>query len=114
MISAGVILAAGVAILPSLRGSFIPELNEGHFIVHVWSLPGTSLEESLQIGRQITQALLDLPFVRSVAQRVGRAEAYEVIPDGPSSTEVPVCERMERLRVQPFCARRNPQRREAA
>lgn len=77
MITVGVILAAGVAILPTLRGSFIPELNEGHFIVHVWSLPGTSLEESLQIGQQITKALLELPFVRTVAQRVGRAEAYE-------------------------------------
>ena len=77
MISVVVVLAAGAAILPTLRGSFIPELNEGHFIVHVWSLPGTSLEESLQMGHQITDALLELPFVRSVAQRVGRAEAYE-------------------------------------
>ena len=77
MILVGLILAAAVAILPALRGSFIPELNEGHFIVHVWSLPGTSLEQSLEIGGRITEALRKLPFVRSVAQRVGRAEAYE-------------------------------------
>jgi CzcA family heavy metal efflux pump len=77
MIFVSLILAAGAVIVPSLRGSFIPELNEGHFIVHVWALQGTSLEQSLQIGSQITQALLRLPFVRAVAQRVGRAEAYE-------------------------------------
>ena len=73
----GVTLATAVAILPALHGSFIPELNEGHFIVHVWSLPGTSLDQSLEIGRRIAEALHKLPFVRSVAQRVGRAEAYE-------------------------------------
>jgi CzcA family heavy metal efflux pump len=70
-------VAGGVAISSLLRGSFIPELREGHFIVHVWSVPGSSLEESLRVGRLVTQALHRIPHVRSVAQRVGRAEAYE-------------------------------------
>jgi Cu/Ag efflux pump CusA len=38
------------------------------------TVPGTSLEESLRLGDRLTQALSQVPFVRSVAQRVGRAE----------------------------------------
>lgn len=71
------VMALGVAVLPLLRGSFVPELQEGHYIVHIWGAPGTSLEESQRMGQQVTQALLKLPEVRSVAQRVGRAEAFE-------------------------------------
>jgi Cu/Ag efflux pump CusA len=42
--------------------------------VHMTAVPGTSLEESLRLGDRLTQALSQVPFVRSVAQRVGRAE----------------------------------------
>ena len=71
------VIMAGLAVLPRLRGSFLPELREGHFILHVWAIPGTSIDESLRIGKRVSQALLELPAVRAVAQRVGRAEAYE-------------------------------------
>ena len=72
-----VMVALGLGVLPLLRSSFVPELREGHFIVHVWAVPGTSLEESLRVGGRLTEALLKIPYVRSVAQRVGRAEASE-------------------------------------
>ena len=71
------VIIAGVAIFPRLQGAFLPELREGHFILHEWAIPGTSIDESLRIGKQVSQGLLTLPMVRSVAQRVGRAEAYE-------------------------------------
>lgn len=64
----------GFAVLPLLKTEFLPEFREGHFVAHVAALPGTSLEESLRIGREVTQALARLPSVRMVAQRVGRAE----------------------------------------
>lgn len=60
--------------LPFFGGSFIPELREGHFIVHMSAVPGTSLQESLRIGQKVSQELLKLPFVKAVSQRVGRAE----------------------------------------
>jgi len=66
--------AAAIAILPTLGGAFLPELREGHFIVHMSAIPGTSLQESLRIGRAVTQELKKNPHIRSVAQRVGRAE----------------------------------------
>jgi CzcA family heavy metal efflux pump len=75
--AAVVFTVAGCAVLPFFSGSFIPELNEGHFIVHMATVPGTSIEQSLRIGERIADALRRLPVVRSVAQRVGRAELGE-------------------------------------
>ena len=78
VIAAAVVFTiAGCAALPFFSGSFIPELNEGHFIVHMATVPGTSIEQSLRIGDRIADALRRLPVVRSVAQRIGRAELGE-------------------------------------
>jgi Cu/Ag efflux pump CusA len=68
---------AGCAALPFLGGGFIPELKEGHFVVHMSAVPGTSIDESLRVGAHIADALRQLPEVRSVAQRAGRAEESE-------------------------------------
>ncbi|HLW81465.1 MAG TPA: efflux RND transporter permease subunit [Candidatus Acidoferrales bacterium] len=69
-----VAIALGVAILPFLEGSFLPTLQEGNLTVHMTAVPGTSIGASLRLGDQVTRALLKIPGVRSVAQRVGRAE----------------------------------------
>jgi CzcA family heavy metal efflux pump len=71
---------AGGAMLPFFGATFVPDLREGHLILHVTAMPGTSLEESLRIGRLISEALQKVPGVRSVAQHAGRAEA------GPDTT----------------------------
>jgi len=65
---------AGSAALPFFGGAFLPELKEGHFILHMSAVPGTSIAESQRLGALVTKALTDLPVVRSVAQRIGRAE----------------------------------------
>jgi Cu/Ag efflux pump CusA len=72
--STALLTLAGLALVPLLQTEFLPEFREGHFVVHVSAIPGTSIEESLRIGREVTQALTRLPYVRSVAQRVGRSE----------------------------------------
>jgi CzcA family heavy metal efflux pump len=75
--TAAVLTIAGCAALPFFGGGFIPELKEGHFVVHMAAVPGTSIDESLRIGARIAGALRQLPEVRSVAQRAGRAEESE-------------------------------------
>lgn len=75
--AAAVITLLGAGALPFFRASFLPKLQEGHFILHMTAAPGTSLEESLRIGDQVTEALLKVSNVRSVAQRAGRAELSE-------------------------------------
>lgn len=74
-----VLLLVFVAILaiPFLGGEFLPDLREGHFIVHMTAVPGTSLDESMRMGHSLTVALRQIPHVREVAQRAGRAEASD-------------------------------------
>jgi Cu/Ag efflux pump CusA len=68
------LIVLGVGALFFLSSSFLPELREGNITVHMTAVPGTSLEESLRLGDWLTQGLLQIPSVRSVAQRAGRAE----------------------------------------
>jgi CzcA family heavy metal efflux pump len=57
-----------------MTATFLPELREGDITVHMTELPGTSLQESMRTGGLITDALLQVPYVKIVAQRAGRAE----------------------------------------
>ncbi len=77
LIEAGaLILVAGAAIaIPFLGGEFLPPLREGHFIVHMVAVPGTSLNESVRLGKLVTAELLKDENVRVVAQQIGRAES---------------------------------------
>ncbi|MCX6355031.1 MAG: efflux RND transporter permease subunit [Candidatus Aureabacteria bacterium] len=78
----------GAAALFFLGGEFLPELKEGHFLVHMTAAPGTSIEQSLTLGQNATRALLDTPCVATVAQRVGRAEVDDVFGTHSSELEV--------------------------
>jgi len=74
-LSAAVLVTlAGCSAIPFFGGGFLPELKEGHFTLHMAAVPGTSIAESERIGARVTEALLKLPFVRIVSQRIGRAE----------------------------------------
>jgi CzcA family heavy metal efflux pump len=64
----------GFLALTTLGGEFLPQLREGHYIIHTTSLPGTSLNESLRIGGLLTRQFLAMPEVESVSQWAGRAE----------------------------------------
>lgn len=66
--------AVSAVVLLGWGGRFLPELREGHYIVHTMSMPGTALPESLRIGGQLTEAFRRIPGVRSVSQWAGRAE----------------------------------------
>ena len=75
LIAATILLAAAaIAALPFFGATFVPELKEGHFTVHMSAVPGTGIAESLRIGGMVSKALHELPAVRLVAQRAGRAE----------------------------------------
>ncbi|VVG71876.1 MULTISPECIES: efflux RND transporter permease subunit [Burkholderiaceae] len=80
---------ATLAALSWLGGDFLPELREGHYIIHVSTLPGASLAESLRLGDGISQRLRAIPQVRSVGQRAGRAEKADDTW-GPHYSEIDV------------------------
>lgn len=85
----GGFLVAALIALPFFSRAFLPELREGHFILHMQAAPGTSVQESLRVGARVSHALLEVPAVRTVAQRVGRtAQGIDVF--GPQYSEFEV------------------------
>lgn len=71
-----VVLLIGIGVLAFffLHTEFLPTLREGNAIIHVNTIPGTSLEESLRLGDLVSRELLKLPNARFVSQKTGRAE----------------------------------------
>jgi CzcA family heavy metal efflux pump len=65
---------AGLLAFFSLDSKFLPELREGHYIIHTSSIPGTSLQESIRIGSKLTEQFMAIPGIQSVSQWAGRAE----------------------------------------
>ncbi|WP_034301987.1 efflux RND transporter permease subunit [Herbaspirillum sp. RV1423] len=89
IIMVGIMSVWALATLPFFSGNFIPELKEGHYIVHMVLAPGSSLTESMRVGTAISTALMDVPGVRLVAQHTGRASEI-VDPAGVNTSELEV------------------------
>lgn len=88
---AGLLTAASLWLASTFGASFLPEFNEGTFTVFVMAPPGTSLVESDRIARGVERQIADLPGVRSVVRRTGRAERDEhAEPVSNSEMEVTV------------------------
>ena len=80
---------SAIATIPLFSGNFIPQLKEGHYLVHMALAPGSSLAESMRIGNRVSAALSKVPGVRLVAQRAGRASDV-VDPAGVNISEFEV------------------------
>lgn len=66
-------IAIGLGTLPLFKSQFIPALHEGHYIMHMTAVPGTSEQESLRIGKKVSAVIRRIDGVKSVTQWVGRA-----------------------------------------
>ena len=74
MVGAATVIGLGFATIPLLSGEFVPSLKEGHYVIHMSAIPGTSEEETLRIGTRVARAMLKVDGVRSVAEWVGRSQ----------------------------------------
>ncbi len=68
------LVAGTIALLFSVDRGFLPPFQEGSLVVHVTTIPGTSLEESDAIGRRFEETMLAHPAVRSTSRRTGRGD----------------------------------------
>jgi CzcA family heavy metal efflux pump len=73
LVASFIFIALGLGILLLFKSHFIPALHEGHFIMHMTAVPGTSEKESLRLGKQVSKVLRTIDGVKSVTQWVGRA-----------------------------------------
>ena len=71
------VCAGALALFPFLGSAFLPEFREGHYVVHMATVPGASLEESKRLGKLVTAAMMRDPRILAVGQRAGRAELSE-------------------------------------
>ena len=89
------LLVAALCSIPYMGHSFLPEFNEGALTLLVNTVPGTSLEESNQIGRQVENMLMTHPEVVAVGRKTGRGELSEHAL-GVESAEIEVSIDMKR------------------
>ncbi len=69
-----VLVIGAVMLYPGMGKEFLPTFNEGSATISFASAPGTSLRQSNEVGRKAVELLLEIPEVKSVGRRAGRAE----------------------------------------
>ena len=75
IVAVGVLIAGlGATLLPR---AFLPPFNEGTILVTLQYNPGISLAESSRLAAIAERLVLDIPEVKSVGRRTGRAELDE-------------------------------------
>lgn len=76
VIAASLAILAGTFVLfGSLGTAFIPEMREGSIVPNVFRLPNIGLNESIEIEKQATKLMSEVPGVKSVVSGLGRGES---------------------------------------
>ena len=73
----GALFVVAFILFANMGRGFLPSFNEGSFTINISALPGISLDESDRIGRMAEQIILEVPEIKNVARKTGRAELDE-------------------------------------
>lgn len=83
------LLVVALATVPYFPKAFLPAFNEGTLTISLLLNPGTSLSEANRVGSLAETLLMEVPEVKSVGRRTGRAELDEHA-EGVHSSEIDV------------------------
>jgi CzcA family heavy metal efflux pump len=83
------LLLLAITSLPFMGRGFLPPFNEGTLTINLRLPPGTSLTESNKVGKAAEEVLKEIPEVKSVSRRTGRAEQDEHA-EGVNSSDIEV------------------------
>ncbi|MEI7928098.1 MAG: efflux RND transporter permease subunit, partial [Verrucomicrobiales bacterium] len=73
-LAALIMLGGTAALVPLFKTEFLPDFKEGHFVLQLSAVPGTSLPEMTRLGTSLSHELLEDPRILSVVQQAGRSE----------------------------------------
>ena len=71
---AALLVASCIWLASSLGSEFIPQLNEGDIALHAMRIPGTGLEQAVEMQEILEQRIKSFPEVNKVFARIGTAE----------------------------------------
>jgi len=79
--SALALLLASGFVATKLGSEFVPNLDEGDIAMHALRIPGTSLEQAIQLQESLEAKINELPEVERVFAKIGTAEvATDALP----------------------------------
>jgi CzcA family heavy metal efflux pump len=67
----GLVLLGGIFIYQHLESNFLPDFDEGGFVIDYWAPPGTSLTETSRLLNEAEDILRAHPDVESYSRRLG-------------------------------------------
>ena len=73
MAMVGVVALLGLAVVPTLGQSLLPDFKERDFLMHWVTAPGTSHPEEVRITTQASKELRAIPGVRNFGAHIGQA-----------------------------------------
>ncbi|MXV14029.1 efflux RND transporter permease subunit [Hufsiella ginkgonis] len=71
IVIAALLVASIVLVLPRLETGFLPEMDEGSIVLDYTSPPGTSLEETDRMLREVEKILAEIPEIQAYSRRTG-------------------------------------------
>ena len=64
-----------------LGAEFVPNLDEGDIVMHALRIPGTSLQQAVELQEQLESRISEMPEVETVFAKIGSAEiATDAVP----------------------------------